>query len=56
VLAALPLATFLVLGGMSPDFIKPLLTTDTGHYFLMYAVASVTVGYLVMMKIANVEM
>jgi len=56
VLAALPLVTFFVLGLMSRDFIMPLLTTDTGHYFLMYAAASVTVGYLVMVKIANVDM
>lgn len=56
VLAALPFATFAVLGLMSRDFIMPLITTQTGHYFLIYAVASVTVGYMVMMKIANIDM
>ena len=56
VLAALPVATFLILGLMSRDFMMPLITTQIGRMFMLYAAVSVVIGYLVMMKIADVEM
>lgn len=56
VLAALPVATFLILFVLNRDFVMPLLTTDAGHWFLTYAAVSVVIGYMVMMKIADVEM
>jgi tight adherence protein B len=56
VLAGLPVVVFLFLSTTNKDFLKPLLTTDTGHFMLAYAVVSVFVGYFVMMRIAKVDM
>jgi tight adherence protein B len=56
VLAGLPLVVFLFLTSTNKDFLTPLLTTDTGHMMLAYAVVSVIVGYFVMMRIAKVDM
>jgi tight adherence protein B len=56
VLALLPLVVFLFLTSTNKDFLTPLLTTDTGHMMLAYAVVSVIVGYFVMMRIAKVDM
>jgi Flp pilus assembly protein TadB len=33
----------------------PMLTTTTGRYFLLYAAASVAVGYFILMKLADIE-
>ena len=33
-----------------------LITTQIGRMFMLYAAVSVVIGYLVMMKIADVEM
>ena len=56
VLAALPIAVVLLIGAINPDFMRPLLQTAFGHKLLIYAAASVLVGYLVMSKIANVDL
>jgi tight adherence protein B len=56
VLAALPLAAFTVLLVLNPEFVSPLLTTSKGHLTLLYAGASVVLGYVVMMRIADVDM
>jgi tight adherence protein B len=56
VLAALPIAVVLLIGAINPDFMRPLLETAFGHKLLIYAGASVFVGYLVMSKIANVDL
>lgn len=55
VLALLPVGVFVAMYLMSPDFLQPLFATPTGHLLLAYAVSSVVVGYLVLMKIAKVE-
>lgn len=56
VLASLPLAVVLLVGAINPDFMRPLIETSTGHKLDLYAACSVAVGYLVMSRIANVEM
>ena len=56
VLAALPLAAFTVLLMLNPEFVSPLLTTSKGHLTLLYAGVSVVVGYVVMMRMADVDM
>ena len=48
--------TLAVLFFLSKQFVTPLFTTEQGRWFLTYAAVSVVVGYLVMMKIADVEM
>jgi tight adherence protein B len=55
VLALLPVGVFVAMYIMSPDFLQPLFATPTGHMLLAYAVGSVVVGYVVLMKIAKVE-
>ena len=56
VLAALPLAVVLLISVINPDFMRPLVTTPMGHKLIIYAACSVGVGYLVMSRIANVDM
>jgi Flp pilus assembly protein TadB len=40
---------------MNPEYMKPLLETPTGHFLLAYAVASVAIGYVVLMRIAKID-
>jgi tight adherence protein B len=56
VLASLPIAVVLLIGAINPDFMRPLLDTPLGHKLLLYAASSVFVGYLVMSRIANVDL
>jgi tight adherence protein B len=55
VLACLPLAVFLIINVINPGFMEPLLTTETGHYIIAYAGVSVLLGYMVMAKIADID-
>ena len=56
VLAALPLAVVLLIGAINPEFMRPLIDTPAGHKLVAYAACSVAVGYLVMSRIANVDL
>ncbi len=56
VLASLPLAVVLLISAINPDFMRPLIDTPFGHKLLIYATGSVAMGYLVMSKIANVDL
>src|SRR5829696_3355156 len=56
VLASLPLAVVLLISVINPDFVRPLIDTPMGHKLLIYSACSVGVGYLVMSRIANVDM
>jgi tight adherence protein B len=55
VLTALPVLVFAALYVMSPDFIDPLLTTDLGHKLLALATGLLVTGYVVLKKIADIE-
>jgi tight adherence protein B len=55
VLASLPIAVVLVLGSINPTFVQPLLHTNTGQKLLIYAAVSVLIGYVLMARIADVE-
>jgi tight adherence protein B len=55
VLTALPIGVFLIVYLMNPEYMKPLLETPTGHFLLAYAVASVAIGYVVLMRIAKID-
>jgi tight adherence protein B len=55
VLAGLPIGVFLIVYSMNPEFLQPLVATPTGHSLLAYAIASVCVGYVVLMRIANID-
>jgi tight adherence protein B len=56
VLSLLPVVGFLALFYLNPGMMQPMMTTSTGRMLLMYAVASVVVGYFVLMKIADIEL
>jgi tight adherence protein B len=56
VLACLPLAVVLLIGFINPDFMRPLIETPAGHKLIIYAACSVAVGYLIMSRIANVDL
>ena len=56
VLAALPVAVVVLIGAINPEFMRPLLDSAFGHKLLIYAGASVLMGYLVMSRIATVDL
>ncbi|HEX5830130.1 MAG TPA: type II secretion system F family protein [Gemmatimonadaceae bacterium] len=56
ILAALPFAALGIIYVLNRDFVMPLFTSEEGTYFLGYAVVSVAIGYVIMMRIADVEM
>jgi len=56
VLASLPLAVVLLISAINPEFMRPLIETPMGHRLVAYAAASVAMGYLVMSRIANVDL
>jgi tight adherence protein B len=55
VLVALPIVLFLGLNLIAPDFMRPLIETDTGKTMLIGAAISVALGYMVLMKIADID-
>lgn len=55
VLTGLPIAVFLLVYVMNPQYMRPLLETPTGHMLLAYAVSSVVVGYVILMRIAKID-
>ena len=56
VLALLPVAVFGFISATNREFMHPLLGTHAGHLLLAYAVASVFVGYVVLMNLAKVDL
>ena len=55
VLTGLPISVFLLVYFMNPGYMQPLLTTPQGHTLLAYSISSIIVGYMVLMKIAKVD-
>jgi tight adherence protein B len=55
ILSALPLVVFLLVSAINPGFLRPMLETTIGPYFLMFAAGSVCVGYWWMMRIADID-
>ena len=55
VLTGLPIAVFVLVYVMNPLYMRPLLETPTGHMLLAYGVSSVVVGYVVLMRIAKID-
>lgn len=54
-LAVMPVLVFLLLGALNPGFMAPLTQEPAGRFILMGAAVSVVAGYMVMMKIADVD-
>jgi tight adherence protein B len=55
ILAVLPLLVFGAVISMDREFIQPMLAEPVGRFMLGYAVVSVLLGYLILMRIAKVE-
>ena len=55
VLAVLPVLAFAALMFLNPEMMAPLFISDTGHYVLAYALASVVAGYFLMRRIARID-
>jgi Flp pilus assembly protein TadB len=47
---------FFAFSYLNKEMMKPMMTTRTGQYILLYAAVSIMAGYGVMMKIADIEL
>ena len=56
VLALLPVIGFFALMYLNKPMMIPMLTTSTGRLILLYAAGSILVGYLILMKIADIDL
>jgi tight adherence protein B len=55
ILAALPLLVFLGMFALNPGFMQPMLREPVGQVMIVLAGLSVAIGYLVMVRIADVD-
>lgn len=55
ILAALPLLVFIGMFALNPDFMRPMLQQIPGQIMLAFAGLSVAMGYLVMARIADID-
>jgi tight adherence protein B len=55
-LAVMPIVVFFLLVSVNPKFMSPLMNSSLGHLLLAGSAVSVAVGYLIMMKIADVDL
>jgi tight adherence protein B len=55
ILACLPVIVFFLMAAVNREFMNVMLVTPGGRMGLMYAAASVVLGYVVLMKIADIE-
>jgi tight adherence protein B len=55
ILALLPLAVFLGMFALNPAFMRPMLAQAAGQAMLVLAVVSVAFGYLLMVRIADID-
>ncbi|MEM7662531.1 MAG: type II secretion system F family protein [Pseudomonadota bacterium] len=56
IIGCLPFAVGGMLYTSSPDYIMPLLTTESGHLFLLIGAAMMTTGIAIMRKMINFDM
>ena len=55
ILAALPLLVFIGMFALNPAFMRPMLQLPAGQIMLVLAAVSVGLGYLVMVRIADID-
>ena len=56
ILTALPFVVAGAISVMSPGYMKPLLQTELGHTLIAYSLASMAIGFLIMMRIADLDL
>ena len=54
-LALLPVALFFLLGAINPAFMTPFRTSQVGHVLLGVAAVSAVIGYMIMMRMADID-
>jgi len=55
ILSLLPLAVFILVNVINPDFMRPMLASTSGTIMFVSAAISVMIGYYTMMKIADID-
>lgn len=55
ILSLLPIAMYVLMRFLNPSYVAQLTTTDTGKLMLLYAGVSISIGYVVLKRIAKVE-
>jgi tight adherence protein B len=55
ILAALPVLVFLGMFALNPSFMRPMLQQTAGQAMLVLALVSVGLGYLVMVRISDID-
>jgi len=55
ILSLLPLAVFILVNVINPDFMRPMLASTGGIIMFVSAAISVMIGYYTMMKIADID-
>jgi len=56
VLSMMPVVGFIALYYLNPGMMQPMLATAQGRMILLYAAGSIGVGYVVLMKIADIDL
>lgn len=56
ILTALPFVVAFAVSSLSPDYMKPLFTTELGHSMIAYCLVSMALGFFIMMRIADLDM
>jgi tight adherence protein B len=56
ILSALPVVMYIMIRVLNPTYAAQMTTTDTGRLMLLYGAVSIAVGYVVLKRIAKVEM
>jgi tight adherence protein B len=55
VLALLPVALFFMLGAINPAFMAPFRSSQIGHMLLGVAAVCTVIGYMIMMRMADID-
>jgi tight adherence protein B len=55
ILSLLPLGVFILINLINPEFMQPMLASNTGVMMFVFAAISVMIGYWMMMKIADID-
>lgn len=55
-LALLPVVLFVVLGSINANFMTPFTSSSQGHFMLAGAAVSCVIGYMIMMKMSNIDL
>jgi Flp pilus assembly protein TadB len=55
ILSLLPVAMYVMIRVLNPSYAAEMTANSTGRLMMLYSLVSVTIGYLVLKRIAKVE-